>query len=133
MLVSEHIYLRPVEYDDMANLVVWRNDPENWRFFFNAYPLSMAGQKIWFEKLLSYEAKKLFVICLRNDDEPIGTIGLDAIDFKNQRAEYGNVLIGDTRYRGQGLAKEASIILLNYAFFQLNMNRLSLYVSTSNE
>lgn len=133
MLVSENIYLRLVEYDDAANLVAWRNDPEISRFFFNTYPLSLVGQKIWFEKLFLNETKKLFVICLRNGDEPIGTIGLDAIDFKNQRAEYGNVLIGDKRYCGQGLAKEASITLLNYAFFELNMNRVYLYVTKENE
>ena len=133
MLLGTLVRLRPVEEDDLSRLVSWRNKPSVWRWFFNKFPLSHAGQARWFEGLLRTDDKKLFAICTLEDDTAIGTIGLDRIDFANQSAELGNMLIGEEEFQGQGYAAEALQLLLSYSFFHLNMNRVYLYVFADND
>jgi len=65
--------------------------------------------------------------------EAIGTIGLDRIDFINQVAEYGNVLIGPESFKHKGLAMEATLLLLTYSFERLNLNRIFLHVFADNK
>jgi UDP-4-amino-4,6-dideoxy-N-acetyl-beta-L-altrosamine N-acetyltransferase len=125
--------LRPVEQDDLERLVHWRNEPDHWTCFFNKFPLSLAGQKQWFERLLNDAAQQLFIICTRRDGSAIGTMGLSNIDFANQSAELGNCLIGDSDARGKGYAKAATQLMLKYCFKRLNMNRVYLYVYANNQ
>jgi RimJ/RimL family protein N-acetyltransferase len=128
MLVGEHVRLRLVENDDLSLLVAWRNDAAIWAGFFNKFPLSMAGQKDWFARLVDNQEQKLFMICLLEKSDPIGTIGLNHIDFANQSVELGNVLIGRDEHSGRGHATEALELLLRYCFLRLNMNRVYLQV-----
>jgi len=131
LLQSKLLTLKPVEETDLDLLVEWRNQPENWKSFFNKFPLSKSGQKKWYDQLVENNSKKLFIIYLE-DGTRIGSIGLDTIDYLNQNAEYGNLLIGNKNYEGLGYAKQASILLLNYCFFHLNMHKIYLKVFESN-
>lgn len=133
MLDGTHVRLRLVEESDLDQIVTWRNAPRAWANFFNRYPLSVGGQRKWFAALMDDQSRKFFIICLMQGGEAIGTIGLDHIDFVNQRAEVGNVLVGDDRAVGHGHAKEAVSLLVAFAFDQLNMNRLYLNVLTDND
>lgn len=126
MIQGEAIILRPVEQTDLERLVAWRNDPSISKYFFNVFPLSMAGQRNWFEDLLEREDKRLFIIDT-TEKVPVGTVGLDNIDFKNQRAEFGSLLIQPS-HQGKGLALDATKSLLKFAFDDLNLNRICLQV-----
>ena len=132
MLVGELVRLRLVEEEDLPLLAAWRNTPSIWACFFNKFPLSVAGQKGWFASLEADQRKQLFVICRVENNEPVGTIGLDRIDFANQSAEFGNMLIGKYEHTGQGYATEATELLLSYCFLRLNMNRICLEVYADN-
>lgn len=133
MLVGKRIRLRLVEENDLSLLVAWRNTPSIWAGFFNKFPLSMAGQKEWFARLVANQSKKLFMICTVEGDEPIGTVGLGHIDFANQSTEFGNMLIGKQECIGKSYAREATELMLSYCFLRLNMNRvyLTLYVDNA--
>ena len=132
MLVGKLIRLRLVEEEDLPLLVAWRNTPLIWACFFNKFPLSLVGQNEWFASLVKDQSKQLFVICKVEDNKPIGTIGLDHIDFANQSAEFGNMLIGKQECIGKGYATEATELMLSYCFLRLNMNRLYLKVYADN-
>ena len=132
LLRGKEICLRLVEQSDLGLLVQWRNRPEVWKHFFNTFPLSETTQNMWFQNLLQSSEKKLFMICT-NKNKPIGTIGLDHIDFKNQSAEYGNVLIGEESFRGKGFALEATHLLLDYSFNYLNIHRIYLFCYSDNQ
>jgi RimJ/RimL family protein N-acetyltransferase len=132
ILVNTLVRLRLVEEQDLPLLVSWRNTPTIWANFFNKFPLSTAGQRGWFASLVANQSKKLFIICAAEDDEPIGTIGLDNIDFANQSVEFGNILIGKQEYVGKGYATEATRLMLSYCFSRLNMNRVYLVVYADN-
>lgn len=132
MLVGDRIYLKLVEEADLSRIVAWRNTPSIWVNFFNKFPLSLAKQKEWFERLLEDSTRMLFMICSTEENKSLGTIGLDHIDFSNQTAEYGNILIGDQESAGKGYASEATRIILTYCFLRLNINKVYLKVLTEN-
>ena len=132
MLIGEHVFLRIVEEEDLPLIVDWRNAPSIWANFFNKFPLSKGKQKDWFERMLKDESRMLFMICTIKEKKTIGTIGLDHIDFGNQTAEYGNILISEQEFTGKGYALEATNILLSYCFLRLNMNRVYLKVLADN-
>lgn len=131
MLLGQRVMLRLVEEQDLDLIAQWRNDPEIRPYFFAAFPIVISGQRKWFEKMLDNERKKLFVI-QKKEGQAVGTIGLDDIDWKNQVAEYGNLLIGVKEERGKGLAQDATLTLLHFAFKELNLNRVFLRVFAFN-
>ena len=65
------------------------------------------------------------------DEIPIGTIGLSGIDPDRRTAEYG-ILIGEPDYRGKGYAREASRLILDYAFATLGLNEVYLNLFADN-
>jgi RimJ/RimL family protein N-acetyltransferase len=131
MLTTERMSLRPVEADDLGVLAQWRTDPGNRKWFFNPLPVSLSGQAGWYQQLQGSRDRLLFMVELRSSGKPIGTIGLDAIDQRNQRAELGNVLI-DARERGQGYGREAVNRVVEYGFADLNLRRIFLEVFAHN-
>lgn len=132
MLRSDQIVLRPLERTDLETLARWRNEPQIHRWFFNIFPITLSGQENWYQGLLKDQQRQLFVIQTIAEGRAIGTIGFDHIDWKNQKAELGNVLIGEPTYRGQGLGKEAVGLMIDFGFIEMNLNRIYLEVYASN-
>lgn len=128
-LKGKKVNLRLLEESDLPMLVKWRNDPKNWQQFFNRWPLSQASQKSWFQSLLDNPARKFFMVCLA-DGRAVGTFSFDQIDTINLSLEVGNVLIGEHTHKG--LASDALLLLISFAFAQLNMHRLYLEVWAGN-
>lgn len=132
MKPQTNIALRPIETEDLDLLVAWRNHPEVATEFFNVFPLSRAGQSDWFESYLQRNDEQLFIIVQANG-KPIGTVGLSNIDFKNQKAEFGRLLIGPPEYRGKGYGKQATLLTLSLGFAELNLNKIYLHVFADNK
>lgn len=130
-LVGIKVRLRNVSQEDLNLLVTWRNDPQNWKYFFNTKPIKLESQKNWLASISSRDDKMFFMID-SNDDVTIGTLAIDTIDYTSQRAEIGNVLIGDKEYINQGYAYEALCVLLDYCFLKLNIHRVELKVQEDN-
>lgn len=131
MIRTSRTVLREVEETDLQLMVEWRNAPENKKHFFTDITLTLDIQKKWFKKIRENVAQKFFVIDF--DGKPIGTIALNKIDLRVGRAEIGNVLIGDRSKRRQGIAKEAVISLINYAFHLLNLTKIYVEVFADNK
>ena len=131
MICGEKINLRAVERSDLEQLVLWRNDPEIFRGFFTTFPLSLGAQASWYEELQRRTDKKVFIIETK-ERQAVGTIGFDQIDWKNQKAEFGNMLV-DKAHRGCGYASDATRTMLRFGFDQMNLNRIYLEVYAWNE
>ncbi len=65
------------------------------------------------------------------DEKPVGIIGLLNIDARNGKAEY-YITLGERGYLGRGVARKASELLLEYAFHELNLNRVYLFTEVEN-
>jgi RimJ/RimL family protein N-acetyltransferase len=53
------------------------------------------------------------------------------INWKNRSAEVG-IFIGDKRYWNQGYGRDAMVLMLRHAFYNLGLNRVSLRVYVTN-
>jgi RimJ/RimL family protein N-acetyltransferase len=57
----------------------------------------------------------------------IGNCGLHDVDLKNRSAVFG-IVIGDKNYWSQGYGTDATLTLLRFAFEQIGLNRVELFV-----
>lgn len=111
---SEHINL----------YVKWENDPKVRKYAREILPSIVEDLKKWFEphekgvrRLIAFE------ILDKLNKKPIGLIGLGGIDWVNRWA-YTFIKIGEQEYWGQNIATEATELLIEYAFNELNLNKL---------
>ena len=79
------------------------------------------------ERYANRESAELGII---HRDHLIGMIGFNLIDWESHRGEMGYWL--DESHQGQGIVHSACIGLINFAFFQLGLNRLEIRCATLN-
>lgn len=128
------IYLRALELSDVEKLIKWRNDLEvtSW-LGGNTFFVSKLRENEWVKNAILNDDKDIrLAICLKNNNEYIGNINLTSINWINRSAEY-SIMIGDRNQWGKGLGKEATLLILKYAFEELNLNRVYLTVRADNE
>ena len=122
-----NVKLRPFQECDVPNKVRWINDEENNKYLHYDFPLLEEKTYIWFRSLAGrtdrYDAVILY------DDIPVGVIGL--LNMQDGKAEY-YVTIGEKEYKGKGIAKKATKLLLQYAFKTLCLREVYLYTEEKN-
>jgi len=123
-IIGKNIYFRAIEEKDCLKMQKWANDPSiqkmlgGWHF-----PVSGQDQNKWLSSLNCNSINQRFVIELIKKKIVIGYTTLTSIDWKNKNA-YTGLLIGDSKYRGQGLGVEAVMTVMKYAFNELGMQNL---------
>jgi len=132
MLDTERIYLRPLEREDLPSRVKWVNDPETRRTLMFDYPLSLSKTQKWFDQILMDKTKINFSIISKTDNKLIGMTGLLDITTVHSRAQM-YITIGEKDYWGKGLASEIIQALLEYAFTEVNLNKVYLYTIPAND
>lgn len=83
-------------------------------------------------RILNSISSESYIIEEREGKRAIGITSLTNIDTKNRNAEC-IIDIGEKDYWGMGYGTEALKILLEYAFLELNLHRVSLRVFSFNE
>lgn len=132
MIEGNNIRLRCLEQGDLPLIANWRNQQQVRRFFFHKGMISVSGQNKWFERYLQDLAQEIFIAENKADGKPIGMIGLYHIDHRMHRAEIGSTMVGDPESRGKGFATEMIVLLLEYAFVDLNLHRIYAYAIDTN-
>ncbi len=123
------ITIRRFERTDIPKKVEWVNNPENNMFLHYDVPICVEKTEKWFDSHLGEDTRYDAVI--EADGVPVGTIGLLSIDRKNSKAEY-YIAMGETSYKGKGVAKEASRLILQYGLEVLGLNRIYLFTEVEN-
>ena len=126
MLKGKKVILRPVRRSDLKLFLRWFNDQEVAQYLSIYLPITEMGEEKWIEELGKEQKDKkvMFVIETEEEKRPIGTCGLHEIDYKNQHASFG-VSIGEKDYWSKGYGTEATKLIIDYGFNQLNLNRVS--------
>jgi UDP-4-amino-4,6-dideoxy-N-acetyl-beta-L-altrosamine N-acetyltransferase len=132
MLIGKRIQLRAIEEEDLKLISKWRNDPGVYDYFYEYEPISFARQLKWYERQLENPTEKNFLVASVNG-EAIGTASIVHLDFRNSKAEYGRLLIGSEKFRGKGIGTEIDLLIIQYSFDHLNLNRLYCEVLVKNE
>ncbi|MCK4257780.1 MAG: GNAT family N-acetyltransferase [Halanaerobiales bacterium] len=131
MLKGENIFLRLLEREDLPYRVEWMNDDEISSGITIDGPVSLAKTQAWFQRVVTDDMKRHFVIVDNKTKEPIGMLGIVGIDFRNLKAEL-YIAIGNKAYWGRNLGSEALQLSLEYSFGELNLNRIYLYTDIGN-
>ncbi len=126
---------------DAQLLMQWMNDPETRQYLMRYAPIMLEGEEKWLTEMAHRSASQhaitdaMFVIVAKNGSKGggkrVGTMGLHKIDWKNRNAITGTV-IGNKHYRGEGLASDAKMLLLNWAFNELGLNKVESRVIATN-
>lgn len=114
---------------DIPLKVKWINDPANNRYLHYDLPLQEDGTRNWFHKVQDLDNRTdMTILC---DGIPVGIIGLLNIDHKNESAEL-YITVGETAYKGKGIASAAMKELMRQAFYDLVLHRVYLYTEVEN-
>lgn len=118
-----NVTLRPLnKATDLAPCHRWVNDPEVTRFLMHHSPVTLAEEERWFDALP--RPNDLIVAIDTADGRFIGTMGLHRIDWRSGHATSG-AMIGEKEFWGKGYGTEAKMLLLDVAFNNLNLQRVS--------
>jgi len=131
---SDHIYLRALESSDLELLYSFENDQAIWKVSNTLAPFSKDVLEVYLHTAHQdiYTNKQLrLMICLTENNRPIGTIDLFEFDPLNLRVGVG-VLIFEA-YRKHGFAFESIQLIKQYAQHTLLMHQLYCNISASNK
>jgi len=123
MIVGDRIYLRAFDRKDVAIRAQWMNNPHVRSYLNNPFPVSESSTEAWLAKINSDSSRIDLIICIKENDSPIGYTGYRGIDFVNGKAE-SYTGIGEIEFHGKGIAKEAKILSLRHIFNRYDINMI---------
>lgn len=125
------LIFKPLSKTDLPLKVKWLNNKKA-----NVFVLDKIGEETtmekeekWFENYQRDENKVFFTIIFNN--KPIGFMGLTK-DSKNNGEASLFIMIGEDDFRGKGFGNKSLTYLVNYAFQNLNLNRLTAGINKKN-
>ena len=127
------IKLRALTKDDAKISWTWRNN-ENIRYFYSGHPffINQEKEEAWLAKISGSDIPLTsFGIEELENNSLIGMAFLKEINLMHRTAEFA-IFIGEENAKGKGYAKEATIKTIEFAFNNLNLNRVFLKVQEDN-
>lgn len=119
---GEKVTLRFIEPKDLEAIREMTNDSEQeWMIGGWSLPAAQKHQEDWYQRILVDRNNIRFAI--DRNCTFVGLVTLTDIDWKNRRAESGIRLTLDAP-KQEGIATDALKSLLQYAFDELNLNRI---------
>ncbi|MHA2126749.1 MAG: GNAT family N-acetyltransferase [Promethearchaeota archaeon] len=120
---GEKIALQPINLDHVSTYCKWQNDPIVRKYLRIELPLTIEEIKKYLEPVTGVKTEILFEIYHKIYEREIGFIGLADIHWLNRNAKLF-YSIGEKEYWGQNLATEATKLIVEYGFNELNLHRI---------
>jgi len=128
---NEHLKALPIEgkrvrirkldpVSDMGMMKEWLNDKSGRQFLLSR----ITAQTIDIERIIK-DDWNVFGIITTHDDSPIGCVAYLGFNCDQKKAELRK-LIGEPSMRGQGYAKEATQLWIQYGLAALNLKKIHL-------
>lgn len=131
-LRGRHVALTPLMADDIPVLFRWINTRDDVLPSAPYRPVGERQHAAWFEEIQRRHDVVLFGIRLARSGTLIGSCQLHGISPVHRTAEL-QIRIGERSERGAGRGTEATALLLDFGFRDLNLNRIGLHVFATNE
>jgi RimJ/RimL family protein N-acetyltransferase len=129
-LKGRKVILRPFDVTtDFELFLKWVNDPDVGRYLLRFVPIYRHQQLSWFQSLPNNTDVVFTTETLTG--EIVGAIGLENINLVNGTACTWQI-VGEKKYWGKGIGTEAKILLLEYAFQTLRLEKIGAEVMASN-
>lgn len=132
VLQSSRLILKPLSKKFITQEYVnWMNDEEVIRFMNSGGDYTLKKLNDYIEKV---EKNPIYfwAITTKNEKRHIGNIKIDPIDKVNRSGEYG-IMIGNKNFQGKGFASEASRLVIEYCFKNLQLRKVNLGVLAKNK
>lgn len=137
---SGNTVLRPVRASDFPLIIGWRNDPEvvyylPWVCPHRAFATKEKALE-WVRKIREREKTEIYfmieAVLPNTDTKTIGYCNVVKIDLRNREGSY-HILIGEKDFWGQKHGTEATRLIIDYAFNQMNLHRIKTSTLEYNE
>lgn len=128
---SAGIFLRPMTYEDTADIVEWRNREDVRRNFIYQELFTREGHEKWIHTMVETGRAVQMMICSVSDGKALGSVYVRDIDRQHRKAEYG-IFIGQASARGRGAGTAAARLMLRYCFEELKLHKVFLRVYADN-
>lgn len=119
-LEGERVELRTVEKEDIEFLRDGVNHPKVRVHTVNRRPQNLESEEDFFEHVVETDEEVHFLVC--RDGEPMGIVSLIEQEGESNIAKAGIWLHPD--FHGEGYGTEASELLIDYGFDQLNYKKI---------
>lgn len=131
--VGPRVYLRPLQKADAAEIMNWARRETEPFWSSGRFVVTQTAMEKWFENLGKNEPQTWvrFAVCLRENDECIGAVGVDMIDYVHRNGESESEF-HNLEYRSKGYGTEAKHLLFDYAFNTLGLHSLQSWVMYGN-
>ena len=131
MLKSAHLILTPLTVADLPIMLNWINNREQVLLNAPYKPVTEKQHRAWFESLQNRNDIIIFGIHLLESNRLIGSCQLRSISYIHRSTKL-QIRIGEVSQQGQGYGTETVQLLLDFAFKDLNLNRVHLHVFSTN-
>lgn len=124
-----NVIIRPLQEEDAYISVIWRNDPDVFKFTGNTYSheITIDRELNWIRKVINNTDE--YRCAILADDTYVGNIYLTNIE--QGKAEY-HIFLGNKEFWGKGVAYKASLLIIEYGFIKLKLNSITLRVNKGN-
>ncbi len=131
VLSAKHVILAPLNMDEISTLASVITEHDQVPFNAPYKPVHNGQHTDWFESIQKRNNLVIFSIRLLKDNTLIGLCQLHSINYIHRSAEL-QIRLGEVLESQHGYGTEAIRLLLNFAFKDLNLNRVYLHVSATN-
>ena len=132
-LIGRKVTLRAIEERDLEFLQNLLNNPDTSSTVVGtSFPVSYIHQEHWFNKIVD-DDKTLRLIIETEKDGVVGTIIMGDFDWISRVAHKTGIKLDVTKVTESGIALDAMVTLFDYAFYELNLNRIEGSVMADNK
>lgn len=125
--MNSTVCFREFEERDVDAIYKWKNDEKLSRMIVGQFKsITYEDAQKWVKGCMGHHDSFIFWAICTNDDEKriVGWAALAKIDKVNQSAETHSIVIADPKYNDGFAWLETEILMFNYAFEVLKLNRL---------
>lgn len=131
-LLTSRFVLKPIVDSDIEFVYQGLSHPEVIKYYGISYN-SLEGtrdQMVWYKDLRENQTGIWFAIRSKDNQSPMGSIGISSYNKEFRKAEIGLWLLPE--YWSRGIMQEAVPVFCDYCFDQLHLHRLEAQVETEN-
>ncbi len=127
ILTGPNLILRPITAADAPDMFASLSDKESNRLTGTQDTFTLEQVEKYCAKIGPDPNRADYAITRHNDPTYLGEVVLNEIDWDNRSANF-RIALASAKLFGQGLGSEATRLILDYGFTQLNLHRIELEV-----
>lgn len=131
MYKLEKVTLAPFTWEQAQVYLGWVNQEETAHWLTRSLPVSPVEHQRWYESLMQRQDAVVFSVLDHEGGEYLGNVWLWGVHTVHRSAELRIVM--DPQAKGKGYGTEACRGLLRFAFQDLNLHKVYLYVLHHNK